>query len=54
MMAQIINLAEYRKAKATQEVRRVLKRQLAEHSQVMAWVAVLSCRADCRHRRALG
>ena len=37
MTARIINLAEYRKAKAAQEVRGLLNGYFAEHSQVMAW-----------------
>ena len=36
-MPQIINLAEYRKAKAAQEVQRVVNGYFAEHCQVMAW-----------------
>jgi hypothetical protein len=37
MTAQIINLAEYRKAKEAEEVRRVVNDYLAAHSQAMAW-----------------
>jgi hypothetical protein len=37
MTAQIINLAEYRKAKEAEEVRRVVNDYFAAHSQAMAW-----------------
>jgi hypothetical protein len=37
MTAQIINLAEYRKAKEAEEVRRVVNDYFASHSQAMAW-----------------
>ena len=37
MTAQIINLAEYRKAKEAEEVRRVVNEYFAAHSQAMAW-----------------
>lgn len=36
MTAQIINLAEYRKAKEAEEVRRVVNDYFAAHSQAMA------------------
>ena len=38
MTAQIINLAEYRKAKQAEEVRKVVNDYLAAHSQTMAWL----------------
>ena len=38
MTAQIINLAEYRKAKEAEEVRRVVNDYFAAHSQAMAWL----------------
>jgi hypothetical protein len=38
MTAQIINLAEYRKAKEAEEVRRVVNAYFAAHSQAMAWL----------------
>ncbi len=37
MTAQIINLAEYRKAKEAEEVRKVVNDYFAAHSQTMAW-----------------
>jgi hypothetical protein len=37
MTAQIINLAEYRKAKEAEEVRKVVRDYLAAHSQALAW-----------------
>ena len=37
MTAQIINLAEYRKAKEAEEVRKVVSDYFAAHSQTMAW-----------------
>jgi hypothetical protein len=37
MTAQIINLANYRKAKEAEQVRKVVNDYLAEHSQMMAW-----------------
>jgi hypothetical protein len=38
MTAQIINLAEHRKAKEAEEVRRVVNDYFASHSQAMAWL----------------
>jgi hypothetical protein len=35
--AQIINLLEYRKAKAAREVRKVVDAYFAEQSRAMAW-----------------
>lgn len=43
MTMQIINLLEYRKAKAAREVRRVVNDYFAEQSRAMAWW--LSCAA---------
>src|SRR5258705_8383388 len=37
MTAQIINLAEYRKAKEAEEVRKIVNDYFAAHSQAMAW-----------------
>jgi hypothetical protein len=37
MTAQIINLAEYRKVKEAEEVRKVVNDYFAAHSQMMAW-----------------
>ena len=37
MTAQIINLAEYRKAKDADEVRKVVNDYFAAHSQTLAW-----------------
>ena len=37
MTAQIINLAEYRKAKEAEQVRKVVNDYFAAHSQTMAW-----------------
>ena len=37
MTAQIINLADYRKAKETKQVRQVVNDYFAAHSQMMAW-----------------
>ena len=37
MTAQIINLAQYRKAKEAEQVRRVVNDYFAAHSQTMAW-----------------
>jgi hypothetical protein len=37
MTAQIINLAEYRKAKEAAEVRKIVSDYLADHSRAMAW-----------------
>ena len=37
MSAQIINLAEYRKAKEAEEVRKIVNDYLAAHSRAMAW-----------------
>jgi hypothetical protein len=40
MAGQIINLTEYRKAKETQEVRKVVNDYIAEHSQTLArWLS---------------
>ena len=38
MTAQIINLAEYRKAKQAEEVRKVVNDYFAAHSQAIAWL----------------
>jgi hypothetical protein len=38
MTAQIVNLAEYRKAKEAEEVRKVVNDYFATHSQAMAWL----------------
>jgi hypothetical protein len=38
MAAQIINLAEYRKTKEAEDVRRVVSDYFAAHSQAMAWL----------------
>jgi hypothetical protein len=35
--AQIINLADYRKAKEAEQVRKVVNDYFAAHSQIMAW-----------------
>jgi len=37
MTAQIINLANYRKAKEAEQVRKVVNDYFAEHSRMMAW-----------------
>ena len=37
MTAQLINLAEYRKAKAAEEVRKVVNDYFAAHSQALGW-----------------
>ena len=37
MTAQIINLANYRKAKEAEQVRKAVDDYLAAHSQMMAW-----------------
>jgi len=37
MTAQIINLADYRKAKEAEQVRKVVNDYFAAHSQTMAW-----------------
>ena len=37
MTAQIVNLAEYRKAKEAEEVRWIVSEYFAAHSQAMAW-----------------
>jgi hypothetical protein len=37
MTAQIINLAQYRKAKEAEQVRKVVNDYFAAHSQIMAW-----------------
>ncbi len=37
MTAQIIDLAEYRRAKEAEEVRKVVNDYFAAHSQTMAW-----------------
>jgi hypothetical protein len=37
MTAQIINLAEYRKAKEAEEVRKIVNDYFAAHSGAMAW-----------------
>ena len=37
MTGQIINLAEYRKAKEAEEVRKVVNDYFAEYSQTLAW-----------------
>ena len=37
MTAQIIDLAEYRKAKEAEQVRKVVNDYFAAHSQIMAW-----------------
>jgi hypothetical protein len=37
MTAQIINLAQYRKAKEAEQVRKVVNDYFAAHSQMMAW-----------------
>jgi hypothetical protein len=37
MTAQIIKLAEYRKAKEAEEVRKVVNDYFAAHSSMMAW-----------------
>ena len=37
MTAQIINLANYRKAKEAEQVRKVVNDYFAAHSQTMAW-----------------
>jgi hypothetical protein len=45
MAAQIINLAEYRKAKEAEEVRRVVNDYFAAHSQAMArWLSTSPAR----------
>jgi hypothetical protein len=38
MTAQIINFAEYRKARQAEEVRKVVNDYFAAHSQTMAWL----------------
>ena len=37
MTAQVINLADYRKAKEAEQVRKVVNDYFAAHSQTMAW-----------------
>ena len=37
MTAQIINLAQYRKVKEAEQVRKVVNDYFAAHSQTMAW-----------------
>ena len=37
MTAQIINLADYRKAKEAEQVRKVVNDFFAAHSQMLAW-----------------
>jgi len=37
MAAQIINLAQYRKAREAEQVRKVVNDYFAAHSQTMAW-----------------
>ena len=37
MTAQIIDLIKYRKAKASQEVRKAVRDYFAEHSKAMVW-----------------
>jgi hypothetical protein len=37
MTARIINLADYRKAKEAEQVRKVVNDYFAAHSQIMAW-----------------
>ena len=37
MTAQIINIADYRKAKEAEQVRKVVNDYFAAHSQIMAW-----------------
>jgi hypothetical protein len=37
MTAQIINLADYRRAKEAEQVRKVVNDYFAAHSQTMAW-----------------
>jgi len=37
MTAQVINLAEYRRAKEAAEVRKVVNDYFAAHSRAMAW-----------------
>ena len=37
MTAQIINLADYRKVKEAEQVRKVVNDYFAAHSQIMAW-----------------
>jgi len=37
MIAEIINLAEYRRAKQAEQVRRVVDNYFAEYSKAMAW-----------------
>jgi len=37
MTAQIINLADHRKAKEAKQVRQVVNDYFAAHSQIMAW-----------------
>jgi hypothetical protein len=37
MSAQIISLAQYRKAKEAEQVRKVVNDYFAAHSQMMAW-----------------
>jgi len=37
MTAQIIDLAEYRRAKEAEEVRKVVNDYFAAHSQAMTW-----------------
>jgi len=54
MMAQIIKFVEYRKAKAAQEVRRVVNGYFAEHSQVMAWWLSSSCRGRLQTPESTG
>jgi hypothetical protein len=37
MTAQILNLADYRKAKRAEEIRKVVNEYFAAHSEAMAW-----------------
>ena len=37
MTAQIIDLAQYRKAKEAEQVRKAVNDYFAAHSQIMAW-----------------
>jgi len=37
MTARIINLAEYRKVREAEQVRKVVNDYFAAHSQIMAW-----------------
>ena len=37
MTAQIINLADYRRAKEAEQVRKVVNDYFAAHSRIMAW-----------------